>query len=623
MCGIAGILHFDHAPSDGSLVRKMTGAMAHRGPDSDGFFLEGEVALGHRRLSIIDLSTAANQPFSDDSGRYVMVFNGEMYNYREVRSLIKEYPFRTSSDTEVLIAAYAKWGADCIRFFRGMFAFVVWDRQEKELFIARDRMGVKPLYFYRDSKCFLFASEIRAILSTGLVKRQLDPSALVDYFSYQSVSYPCTPVEGIQQLEAGAWMKIRNGQTEKGVYWDVTKTRQDFDFSDVPGVKKKIRDLMLQSIERRLVSDVPVGAFLSGGIDSSAVVGLMAEASSSRPNTFNVAFEEEAFDESTYAEIIAKKFNTNHTKLLIKPTMFLEELENALDAMDIPSGDGINSFVVSKAIRRNGMTVALSGMGGDELFAGYPFFEQYLQLQKRQALWKIPSGIRSLLATALTAGRPQGKRGRMGQLLELPSPSIDHAYPVFRQILSPFLINKLIRLSDEDKAYTPIGKELMARKEGLSRLPLLSQVSAAEYLGYTQHTLLKDTDQMSMAASLEVREPFFDQDLVEFVLSIPDSLKRPTYPKSLLVESLKPLLPDEIVFRKKQGFLFPWDIWLRKDLRSFCDKLLKNMAQRPFIKGDALLDCWQRFLAGDKNIRWAEIWLFVVLEYWMEKNGIE
>src|SRR5258708_764047 len=210
MCGIAGILHFDHAPSDGSLVRKMTGAMAHRGPDSDGFFLEGEVALGHRRLSIIDLSTAANQPFSDDSGRYVMVFNGEMYNYREVRSLIKEYPFRTSSDTEVLIAAYAKWGADCIRFFRGMFAFVVWDRQEKELFIARDRMGVKPLYFYSERKFFLVASEIPPILSTRLVKRQLDPSALVDYFSYQSVSYPCTPVEGIQQLEAGAWMKIRN-----------------------------------------------------------------------------------------------------------------------------------------------------------------------------------------------------------------------------------------------------------------------------------------------------------------------------------------------------------------------------------------------------------------------------
>jgi len=621
MCGIAGILNFGAGVADKDLVRKMTDAMSHRGPDADGLWAEGAMALGHRRLSIIDLSSAANQPFADVSDRYRMVFNGEIYNYRDVKAMLPDYPFHTTSDTEVLIAAFAKWGADSIRHFRGMFSFAIWDRLEKELFVARDRMGVKPLYFFKDQEQFLFASELRGILATGSVQRRLDPAALIDYFSFQSVTAPSSPVEGIRQLEAGTWMRIKSGRVEKKTYWDPTTTKVNFDFSDPQKVKNRIRELTLQSVERRLVSDVPVGAFLSGGIDSSVVVGLMAEAGSSRPNTFNVAFEEKEYDESYYAELIAKKFNTRHTKLLLKPTVFLDELENALNAMDIPSGDGINSYVVSKAIRKNGMTVALSGVGGDELFAGYPFFEQYLRLQRIRSWWLLPSAARRLLAETWSRGQTQGKKGRMKQLLGLPSPAIAYSYPVFRQILSPFLMEKLTTLTMGPQA-TEIGIALLNRQEDLKHLPFLSQVSAAEYLGYTQHTLLKDTDQMSMAASLEVREPFFDQDLVEFVLSVPDALKRPTYPKSLLVESVQPLLPEEVVFRKKQGFLFPWEIWLRTELRSFCDRNIRNMAQRNFIKGEALLQFWQRFLAGDKHVRWAEIWPFVVLEHWLEKNGI-
>jgi len=622
MCGIAGILEFNNGAADAGIIRRMTDAMSHRGPDADGFFTENELAFGHRRLSIIDLSAAANQPFFDHTGRYVMVFNGEMYNYQEVKPLIDDYPFHTTSDTEVLIAAYAKWGSDCLRYFRGMFAVAIWDRQEKELFIARDRLGVKPLYFYQDAHRLFFASEIRSILSTGLVKRKLDTSALLDYFSYQSVSYPYSLIEGIQQLEAGAWMKVKNGRVEKRAYWDVTRTLSDFDFSDQRGVEKKIRDLMLQSVRRRLVSDVPVGAFLSGGIDSSAIVGLMAEAGNTRPNTFTVAFEEKEFDESPYAHIISKKFDTRHTDILLKPTVFLNELSNALDAMDIPSGDGINTYVVSKAISRHGMRVALSGAGGDELFAGYPFFNQYLRLRAKEGWWRLPSGMRKLSAAIVAGGHAQGRRNRLGQLLRLSSPAIDQSYPVFRQLLSPQTIRQLLSPESRNGSVTAVERELLSRRNELAALPLLSQVSAAEFLGYTQNTLLKDTDQMSMSVSLEVREPFFDQDLVEFVLAIPDRLKKPLYPKSLLVESLKPLLPDEIVFRKKQGFLFPWTLWLKTDLKDFCDVRLQHMAERPFINGPALMDYWQRFLGGDKNVRWGEIWLFVVLEYWLEKNNI-
>ncbi len=621
MCGIAGLFNFDKTPADVGQVRKMTDAMSHRGPDADGSWIEGALGLGHRRLSIIDLSTAANQPFTDNSGRYVMVFNGEMYNFQEVKSQLTDYTFRTSGDTEVLIAAYSKWGADCISRFRGMFAFVIWDKEQKELFMARDRMGVKPLYFYTDSRRLFFASEIRSILATGQVPKKLNTAALIDYFNYQSISAPSTPVGGILQLEAGCWMKINSsGQIQKKRYWDVTTPKADFDFADRPKLMKQIRELTLRSVSRRLVSDVPVGAFLSGGIDSSAVVGLMAEAGSSRPNTFNISFEEKEYDESYYAGLIATKFNTIHTRLLLKPTVFLDELQNALNAMDTPSGDGINSYVVSKAIRANGMTVALSGVGGDELFAGYPFFEQYLRLQKLKPWYHVPAGLRKILAGAVPGGS-RGKRGRMKQLLELSSPSIGHSYPIFRQILSPHLIREFTSL-DKENPVTLVEQDLASRRDQLEKLPLLSQVSAAEYLGYTQQTLLKDTDQMSMAASLEVREPFFDHDLVEFVLAIPDEMKRPVYPKSLLVESLKPLLPDEVVFRPKKGFLFPWELWIRNELRTFCDGYIKSMASRPFINGGALTAYWQRFLAGDKDTRWAEIWLFVVLEYWLEKNDI-
>jgi asparagine synthase (glutamine-hydrolysing) len=620
MCGIAGILNFHDQPVTPGIINKMTDSLAHRGPDADGFWSEGAVALGHRRLSIIDLSAAANQPFFDNSGRYAMVFNGEMYNFQEVKSRIDDYSFHTNGDSEVLIAAFAKWGPEGIHPFRGMFALAIWDRQEKELFLCRDRLGVKPLYYYFDKDKLLFASEIRGILASGLVKAELDQNSLLDYFAFQSLD--AAPIKGIHQLGAGCWTRITSkGHAAPKRYWDVTTARLDVDPGNGPAIQRRIRELTLQSVSRRLVSDVPVGAFLSGGIDSSAVVGLMAEAGNTRPNTFTVAFEEKEYDESSYAEIIAKKFNTVHTNILLKPTVFLDELQNALDAMDIPSGDGVNSYVVSKAIRKGGMTVALSGVGGDELFAGYPFFDQYLRLQKARPWYGLPAGLRRSL-TGLALGSAGGKKGRMKQLLDLPSPAIFNSYPIFRQLLSPRLIRENTTLA-QTGWITEVQEELTRRKTGLQALPLLSQVSAAEYLGYTQHTLLKDMDQMSMAVSLEVREPFFDQDLVEFVLAIPDKWKKPFYPKSLLVESLKPLLPDEIVHRPKKGFLFPWAIWMRNELRSFCEGYIKNMAQRSFINGDALMTCWKRFLAGDTNIRWGEIWLFVVLEYWLEKNAIK
>jgi asparagine synthase (glutamine-hydrolysing) len=303
---------------------------------------------------------------------------------------------------------------------------------------------------------------------------------------------------------------------------------------------------------------------------------------------------------------------------LLKPNVFLDELTNALNAMDTPSGDGVNTYVVSKAIKQSGLTVALSGVGGDELFAGYPFFKQYLQLKKYEPLWRGTNWLRRGAGFALGNS---SKALRMKQLLKAPSASIRYFYPEFRRIIAPELLSSFTRLRTNE--HTLLEKQLVNLPSSLEQFPLLSQVSIAEYAGYTQHTLLKDTDQFSMAVSLEAREPFFDHDLVEFVLAIPDHLKFPDYPKRLLVDSLQGLLPDEIVHRKKQGFLFPWSVWMKKELRSFCETHLQRIAQRDFINGNNLLVYWKRFLNNDNSVRWMEIWLFVILEYWMEKNGIE
>ena len=621
MCGIAGIVFRGPGQTSAGITERMCSAMSHRGPDDESFFHDEFVSLGHRRLSIIDLSSAANQPFFDVSERYVMVYNGEIYNFREIKNELPDYPFRTSSDTEVLIAAFIKWGPESISKFKGMFAFAVWDRQDKELFIFRDRLGVKPLYYYTDEGVFCFASELRAVMASGLVKKiDLDRKATADFFSFQSFGYPDSPVSAIKQLEAGSYVKIKNGHVEKTVYWTLTGNKPNFDFNDTIAVKKHIRELLRDSVSRRLVSDVPVGAFLSGGIDSSTVVGLMAEVSPAKPATFNISFSESEFDESKYARVVADKFNTEHTTIPLKPEIFLEELENALNSMDVPSADGINTYVVSKAIRQAGITVALSGVGGDELFAGYPFFKQYTDLHKREKLFNNSGFIRRGFANVLEKTK-SGKYHRIAEILSADHVSIEQIYPVFRRILSRELIRDLTKLDTNHRS--GIEENLMNFAGEFSELPLLSQVSAAEYLGYTQQTLLKDTDQMSMAVSLEVREPFFDHDLIEFLLAVPDHIKYPKFPKSLLVESVSPLLPDEIVHRKKQGFLFPWELWMRRELKSFCEKQIAGLSARQFINGKELQAYWKRFLNNDPSVRWTELWLFIVLGYWLDKNHID
>ncbi len=618
MCGITGILHFNKVPDAPQRVRAMTNAIAHRGPDAEGFYADPAIALGHRRLSIIDLSGAANQPFFDRSGNYVMVFNGEIYNYLELKQQLSDYPFTTSSDTEVLMAAFCKWGIDCVKLLEGMFAFSIWDKRNEILWLARDRMGVKPLYFFRNENAFAFSSEKRSLLASSLINPSIDQQSLFEFLSLQSAGYPNAIIKDIHQLQAGTCMKLTAHSFDTMKYWSVTDIKNNID-TDTVTIRKNLFNEMNEAVAKRMMSDVPMGAFLSGGIDSSAVVALMSLNSREKINTFNLAFTEKEYDESGYAETIAKRFGTNHTKHLLRPENFLDKVVAGLNAMDSPSADGINTFVLSGAIRSAGLKVAFTGIGGDELFAGYPGFMRFYKLNNASAGYQLTYPLRKL-ASLLLKQSSSNRNKRLSELLSISDTRISNVYPIIRKIFSPDLIRQLVNTNVQE-----IGLEKMLKDElkAIEKFYLFSQYSIAEYMGYTQHTLLKDADQMSMAVGLEIREPFFDHKLIEYALSIPDNIKFPHFPKQLMVEALEPLLPNEIVHRKKQGFVLPWEKWMRNELQSFCAAQINDLADRNFIKRDALLKYWNRFLQHDPAIRWMELWQFVVIGYWLNKNRIQ
>lgn len=616
MCGIAGIVGLKDKESATEKINVMSDSLKHRGPDANGVYVEENVALGHLRLSIIDLSEAANQPFFDASNRYSIIFNGEIYNFQEVKKLFPEYPFRTDSDTEVILAAYAKHGADCLSLLNGMFAFAIWDRQLRELFVARDRLGIKPFYYSLTAEgVFIFASEIRAILNSEIVPRKLNKHGLYDYLMFQSVYAPETIVENIRQLPAGEFGVFKDGKFTKKSYWQIEAQNHEKIVESEEIIKKEVKELLLKSVERRMISDVRLGAFLSGGIDSSAIVALMSEVSDKPIDTFSVTFGEKEFDESPYSNLIAEKYKTNHTSVLLTAEDFLNELPNALKAADSPSGDGLNTYVVSKATKKAGITVALSGLGGDELFAGYPNFLNWVKTQK-SVLPKIPGAIRKSAGFALT-GLTNSKYQRLGNILSADKINISSFYPVSRQLMSEQIINDFYRNGHFE---INIRKLLEAKERDIEKFPLLSQFSIGELLGYTQNVLLKDIDQFSMASALEVREPFFDYNLVEYVLQIPDSIKYPKYPKSLLVESVYPMLPDKIVHRPKMGFVLPFDKWMRKELKGFCQNRIKNLAERGIFDSDKLFSRWNEFQKNTNGVLWSHLWHLVVLTEWLENN---
>lgn len=620
MCGINGLFGLEQIADPRGTVESMNSRIAHRGPDAQGVKHFDKACLGHVRLSIIDLSHGADQPMCDASGRYTIVFNGEVYNFKEIKERLKDYPFRTHSDTEVILAAYIEWGAAALQLFNGMFALAIWDDVEKELFLARDRVGIKPLYYSQTGQAFLFSSEIKGLLASNMIAPKLNKAALPDYLAYQTVHEPRTMLEDVYVLPAAHYMILHDTEQEITRYWSPGQSRSDVKMADRATVCKEIKELLSASVERRMISDVPFGAFLSGGIDSSAMVGLMSELSATQLSTFSVTFDESEFSEARYARMVSERFKTAHHEIALSPDRFLEELPAALAGMDHPSGDGPNTYIVSKVTKAEGITVAISGLGGDELFAGYDLFKHGASIMDKPWLSQYPMFLRKMAAWGYQKYRPGIPSKKAASLLTSLRMELPHIYPILRQTLLDDDIAALLGSKEFD---TGMRSALMENRDHWAGLPQLSQISIAEMETYMRNVLLRDTDQMSMLSALEVRVPFLDHTLIEYLIGVPDEFKYPHSPKALLIDSLDGLLPREIIDRPKMGFTLPWKEWMLKDLRPFCEERLSSLKERNILSATAIDNLWSRFERGDGDMTWSRAWPLIVLENWMQEHGVQ
>jgi len=624
MCGISGIYGHKDSDSTHERIRRMADQLKHRGPDARGVQVGDGIALAHRRLSIIDLRDEANQPMTDESGRYTIVFNGEIYNFRELKAQLSGYSFQTDGDTEVLLAGLAKWGISFVKECNGMFAFALWDNQAEELFLCRDRMGIKPLYYLRKDDEILFSSEIRSLISGLNASPGLNPSALPEYLRYQTVHGPSTILEGVFSLPSGSYMKITDNEQEIKHYWRLAESaRTDMRGMSYEDTCAAVKARLEASIKRRLIADVPLGVFLSGGIDSSAVVALASKHSKSPIKTFNIDFQEKDFSEAKYAEEVARMFGTEHHRIQLAPNALIDQLPAALKAMDHPSGDGINAYVVSGAAKNQGITVALSGLGGDELFAGYPIFKQFYSLQSKKWLLSFPKFVRDFAGSMMELKNPGVASSKTRSVLNQERFDLEYIYPFSREVATRGQNADMLALGagPESSVYNLVKSGVGYGKPGFS-LPILSHVSYAELTTYLEHTLLRDTDQMSMAHALEVRVPFLDHELVSMVMGIGDKHKYPHSPKKLLVDALGDDLPSSIANRPKMGFTFPWEVWMQNELKEFCGEALKKLGERDAFNAKALEKRWNGFLKGDPRFSWSRIWYLCILEAWLDENEI-
>ena len=617
MCGIAGIYRFDR-PSDEldlSIVRRMTEALRHRGPDAWGVSRLGSAVFGHRRLSIIDLSPAGNQPLSDSSGEVWITYNGEVYNSPELRKELIDlgYEFRSSSDTEVLVVGYREWGVwKLLERVRGMFAFALLDRSRSQsrLILARDRLGIKPLYYYSTDEYLIFASEIRGLLAAGLFSPSIDRGSFLSFLQWGAVPEPETAIEGVLSLEPGHFLDSETTRGECRKYWQLGSFLEPFEDppADSEAHAEELYPILEEVVDIHQLSDVPVGVFLSGGIDSSSLA-LLATARREDPiQTISVSFDEANFNEAYWAQIVADKCGSRHTEVRVSGHDFAAQMKEVFQAFDQPTIDGINTYYVSWAARRCGVKVVLSGLGGDELFLGYRHFHNASQGEKAcQVLKLMPSWLRrpaiDLVARASSfAGKKSSDRLRY---LNNPAPS--SYYQVFRGLFHDSEIQRLSSATREEM------QSLNAEGRAARESPFLASVVASEFGGYLQNQLLRDADVMSMAHSLEVRVPFLDHVLVEKVLSWPASSKlSPDSNKPLLVKAMGERLPREVWNRRKQGFVFPLQEWLSRESGRFLDESL----QSDWLEPGAVKKVWAGFDQG--RTHWSRPWATLVWSHWQQ-----
>jgi asparagine synthase (glutamine-hydrolysing) len=628
----------------------MAAAMQHRGPDDDGFlFNEARapgLALGMRRLSIIDLKTG-RQPVWNETRDVAVIFNGELYNYRELRERLTlcGHRFTTQSDTEILVHAWEEWGEDCLEELRGMFALALLDLRKRYataplLFLARDPLGIKPLYYTQTGDGFAFASEVRALVAAGIAPKKLSQDALTSYFLFGSVSEPVALLDGVFSLPPGHRMLLyvpeRRRIPRAQAWWDAQRSpaakeaRTTRDFSSAArGLRPRLED----AVRAHLIADVPVGLFLSSGLDSSAIAALAARARSGICS-FTLSFPGTAYDEAPLARSIAKHCGTQHREVPLEGNAVVAKLDEAVAALDQPSMDGINTYFVSWAAREAGLKVALSGLGGDELFGGYATFADTPRIMRLiRMAWFVPASLRNAVAPPLRtviAARSSPDAARKAIAAWLSPDALPHSY-FFTRALFPVgaELSRLIEPRFRPSAVAADGVTLEPTwvgwleraADGGRNLEPMGEISWLEMRCYMASTLLRDTDSVSMARSLEVRVPLLDTPLVEFVGALPDAARRrDAQPKALLNEAIADLLPQSILMQKKRTFTLPWEEWLRGPLRKRLEASFAEPAPglAPYLRGDGVREVWGAFLAGKTS--WSRPWSIYVLNEWCRRH---
>jgi asparagine synthase (glutamine-hydrolysing) len=623
MCGIAGIISRRHPDETRQALWRATRALAHRGPDDEGIEVIAEnahgwsVAFGHQRLAILDLSAAGHQPMRDAETDDWITYNGEVFNFQALRAAFPNHNFHSESDTEVLLAGLARRGLDAVRDWRGMFALGWWDSSERKLTLVRDRLGIKPIYYFFDGETFIFASEVRALLATGLVPHRMSRVALKSFLAYGSVEQPLTIVENVYAVLPGHALTFKDGQITNEPYWELRAEP----VTNGPS-SEEIAELTAEAVRLRLVSDVPVGVFLSGGIDSSAAAALLRRAGAGEIDSFSICFKEEEFSEREYAERVARQYGTRHHSILLTPDEALARLPQALAALDQPSVDGINSYVVSEAAASAGLKVAISGLGGDEVFAGYHFFRTAARDERRRKqAQRLPRPFRMAAAAAVGAVASGNRATKLRGLLrgsDLDQPAVR----LHRRLFTEEQIEGLLASTEVDEQEALDREQLADWTERQLNNCLdadpINQASALELGGYLANTLLRDTDAMSMAVGLEVRVPFIDHLLVERMMKMPGEVKvRAGEPKWLLVAAAGDL-PREVVERPKRGFELPFKHWLRGALREKVEGALRGPSLGDVWRAEATLAIWNEFLAD--RVSWSRVWSLYVLDEWTKRN---
>jgi asparagine synthase (glutamine-hydrolysing) len=646
MCGIAGALGRPSRELEAA-VQRMNAAQAHRGPDGDGLWRSprtpqgGQALFAHRRLAIIDTSADGQQPMTSLETGDAIVFNGEIYNYRELRAELEALGrhVHTRTDTEVLLAAWAEWGPACVERLRGMFAFALWDGSRGRVFFARDRLGIKPLYWARvdvgGAPTLLFASELRALLASELVERKLEPAALASYAWHGFVVGPQAIARGVRLMQPGTRASVDPAAPElhEERWWDEPGPPRVQESERELG---PLREALEEAVRLRLVSDVPLGIFLSGGIDSSAVAALAMRAGGGTLRTFNVGFGAEAaeLDESHHARAVAAALGTQHSELRLDEALFAARLPQALDALDQPTFDAINTWFVSRAVREAGITVALSGAGGDELFGGYSSFADLPRARrwsKRAA--HVPAGLSRALARLLAraaggapgAVPPQGRWGKLADALDARGDPIllyQAAYALYtREFLGELFEPQALAAAPwglVDGRHAQLAQRCAGRSE-------LAAISSLELASFVEERLLRDTDSASMAASLEVRVPLLDHVVLERAAALhPDRRYQPLRRKAALREAALGALDPALFDRPKAGFVLPVEQWCRAGARAEVEAVLheRETCLAVGLRPAAVERLWRAFQERAPGIYWSRVWSIFILLWWSRRHRL-